>query len=184
MLSPVQLSFAQQMVSEAKLSGHPFPNYAAAEACLESGWGGSELAVKDKDVFGLKAPSWWTGQVDDIRTEEVIRGVQETVEAKWPVFVSYADAFSARLHVLNSMPSVYGAALSSNSGPEFVRLVSAYWVVPGTFADPIACPTFEFPSGIWQFDDTKTRWSTAPNRAAQVLATFQSHIDVFGVFGA
>ena len=175
-----QLDFAAQMVEEAKESGHPFPGYAAAEACLESAWGASGLATRDKDVFGLKEPSWWSGQVDDIKTEEVIKGVRETVDAKWPVFESYSQAFAARLHVLNSMPSIYGPALTSTSGPEFVRLVSAYWVVPGTFPDQTACPVFWFPSGEYQFDDTKIRWSTAPNRATQVLATYQSHVDVFG----
>jgi hypothetical protein len=188
MATPAEVQFALQMVKEAVSSGHPFPGYAAAEACLES-WdfnsptGCSGLAARDKDVFGLKEPNWWTGQVDKIQTREVIDGASEMVMATWPVFTTYADCFAARLKVLQGLPSYYGEALEAKSGEEFVRLVSASWLsgdaLPLSAAHP--CFTFPGPDGpvMWQFN--AGRWSTAPNRASQVLAVYNAHPEIFVV---
>lgn len=183
MLTPAETQFATQMVAEAKTSGHPFPGYAAAEAFLESAsytstTGQSGLASRDKDVFGLKQPSWWTGQVDEIITREVINGVSEMVNAKWPVFASYADCFAARLKVLQSVP-IYAEALAATTGPEFVRLVSAAWVPDNTLPEGPVHPSYLFGSVYWQF--SKSRWSTAPNRASSVLSTYSAHPEIFGV---
>ena len=183
MLTNPETQFAQQMVAEAKSSGHPFPGYAAAEAFLESAsyssiTGQSGLASRDKDVFGLKEPSWWTGQVDQIQTREVINGVSVMVNASWPVFETYAQCFAARLKVLDSLP-VYSEALSATTGPEFIRLVSASWGSVGSFPVSDSHPLFTFPSGTYQF--LSGRWSTAPNRASSVLSVYNSHPDIFGV---
>jgi hypothetical protein len=178
MLSQAQTDFATQMVQAAKDSGHPFPGYAAAECCLESGWGSSGLAINDLDVFGLKAPSWWTGQVQEIQTREVLNGVSVMVPAEWPVFPTYAAAFAARLTVLQSMPQTYGEALAAQDGPEFVRLVSASWLTGDAFPISPAHPTFDFPSGTYQF--AAGRWSTDPARAMSVIETYNSHVDIFG----
>lgn len=177
MLSQSQIDFATQMVAEAKSSGHPWPGYAAAEAVLESAWGSSGLAVRDKDVFGLKTPSWWTGQTEEIDTREVLNGISVMVPAEWPIFPDYASAFAARLKVLQSMPSTYGEALGAQDGPEFVRLVSASWLTGDALPLSPAHPLFTFPSGTYQFK--AGRWSTAPNRASQVIATHDSHLEIF-----
>jgi hypothetical protein len=172
------------MVSEAKTSDHPFPGYAAAEAFLESASyssvnGQSGLAYRDKDVFGLKQPGWWTGQVDEIQTREVLHGVSVMVSAKWPVFESYADCFSARIRVLKSLPNYYSEALEATTGEDFVRLVSASWVKQGTLNDTISHPVVTFPSGSWQFNTS--RWSTDPKRSLSVIQTYNAHKDVFVV---
>ena len=183
MLTQPETLFAQQLVSEAKSSGHPFPGYAAAEAFLESASynspdGKSGLAEHTNDVFGLKQPSWWNGQVYAEQTREVLHGVSEMVAANWPVFETLSDAFNARLKTLQALPSIYGLALGAASGPEFVRLVSAAWATPGTYPVSDANPVFTFPSGSWQFDHG--RWSTAPNRASSVLSTYTTHVSIFG----
>ena len=182
MLTSAETAFAEQMVAEAKTSGHPWPGYAAAVAFLESAsfssaTGQSGLAFRDHDVFGLKVPSWWTGQVDSIQTREVINGVSEMVNAEWPVFASYADCFSARLRVLQGV-AVYQQALAAQSGPEFVRLVSAEWVPQNTYAPGPAHPSYLFGQVYWQFK--QGRWSTAPNRASSVLQVYNNHPEVFG----
>ena len=182
MLTNAETVFARTLVSEAKMSGHPWPGYAAAEAFLESAsysstTGQSGLAYRDKDVFGIKVPSWWGGQVDSIVTREVLNGVSRMVNAKWPVFASYADGFAARLKVLHSV-SVYAEALAATTGPEFIRLVSAEWVPDNTLPEGPAHPSYQFGTTYWQFK--QGRWSTAPNRASSVLATYNSHPEVFG----
>jgi hypothetical protein len=182
MPTPAEITFAKQMVSEAIASGHPWPDYAAAEACLES-WsytsptGQSGLAQRDKDVFGLKAPSWWTGQVDVVQTREVINGVSEMVSAKWPVFETYADAFAARLRTLQNLPAYYAEALAATNGTDFVRLVSAKWVPLETYTNLVPHPVVQFSNGSWQFDSA--RWSTDPTRAQQALKVHDQHPDIF-----
>lgn len=182
-MTQAETEFAKLMVSEAKKSGHPFPGYAAAEAFLESAsfksvTGQSGLAYRDKDVFGIKAPSWWVGKIDSIITREVINGVSEMVNAKWPVFETYADCFAARLKVLQSV-YIYQDSLEAKTGDEFVRLVSAGWVPEGTASYMSVRPLCAFPSGTYQF--VKGRWSTDPFRASKVLSTYSSHKDIFGV---
>ena len=120
-------------------------------------------------MFGLKEPSWWTGQVFNEQTREVIDGVSEMVDAAWPVFASLADAFAARIKVLNSL-LIYAEALAAKSGDEFVRLVSASWVTGDAFPVSVQHQIFMFPSGTYQF--SAGRWSTAQNRASQVLDVY------------
>src|ERR1035437_3775128 len=148
-LTAAKAAFAQKMVAAAKSSGHPWAGYAAAEAVLESGWGTSELAQRDLDVFGLKAPLKWTGAVDHIQTEEVLHGHKVLVPAVWPVFASYADAFATRLAVLFTNPAIYGEALDATTGRDCIRLVSGYWHF--ATADSGA-NVFQFPSGLWEFE--------------------------------
>ena len=185
MLTPAEQAFAQQLVAEAKASGHPWPGYAAAEAFLESASyaapsGESGLALATNDVFGLKEPSWWQGQVYEEQTREVLNGISVMEPADWPEFPTLAAAFAARLTVLKSMPGTYGEALAAQDGAEFVRLVSAYW---SPAAEGETGPNiFTFPSGTYQFvNPPPCRWSTAPNRASEVLATYNSHPEIFAV---
>ena len=188
MLTPAETTFAKQMVSEAVASGHPWPDYAAAEACLESfsyssPTGQSGLAQRDKDVFGLKAPEWWTGQIDTVQTREVLNGASVMVSAKWPVFETYADAFAARLHTLQNLPAYYAEALAATTGEDFVRLVSAKWGVGngpnGNFPLPMtaAHPIIIFPRGAFQF--LSARWSTDPTRAQQAIKIHDQHPEIF-----
>lgn len=115
------------MMIAAVKSGHIFPDYAAAEACLESGWGKSELCVRTRDVFGLKVPSDWTGAVISMPTSEFKNGMLVGgVPAIWPVFDTYSQAFTERMKILETR-SDYAEALKAASGQEFIELVSQHW---------------------------------------------------------
>jgi hypothetical protein len=178
MLTQAQSDFATQVVAQAKESGHPWPGYAAAEGVLESGWGQSGLAAKYNNIFGQKVSKWWTGPTVQIETREVINGQSVMVPATWPVFANLAEAFAERLKLLNAAPQYYAEALAAQDGPEFVRLVSASWLTDNALPVGPAHPVFTFPSGTYQFN--AGRWSTAPNRASEVIDTYNSHVDIFG----
>lgn len=180
-MTPAEITFAQELVAEARASGHPWPGYAAAEAFLESAsWGAADgksgLAENTNDVFGLKQPSWWTGQVYDEQTREVVAGVSEMVDAEWPIFPSLSDCFAARLRVLSALP-LYAEALAATTGEEFIRLVSASWSTGGSFTDLNAHPVIIFTGQPWQFN--AGRWSTDPRRAAEVLLTWKGSPSIF-----
>ncbi|HZU08351.1 MAG TPA: glucosaminidase domain-containing protein, partial [Pseudacidobacterium sp.] len=50
----MQETFLQKAYQAAAAAGHIFPEYAACEAALESGWGLSHLATEANNLFGQK----------------------------------------------------------------------------------------------------------------------------------
>lgn len=176
MLSIAQRSFAESVAEAAGKSIHPWPGYAAAEACLESSWGASRLVLEANNLFGLKEPHGWSGQSVNIPTNEVLHGVTVSVGASWPVFDTYAECFAERLKVLRSV-EIYMEALSAETGEEFIRLLSAAWRLPTSFE--VVSDIQKFTSGEYVF--ANSRWSTDPLRAAKVIAIYKSHPEIFVV---
>lgn len=105
---------------------HVWPAMAAAEACLESEWGQSELCFSSRNLFGLKRPSTWTGATISIATREFLRGKWVMVPATWPVFSSYTQCMTERMNVLRSNPC-YAPALKASTAEEYIQLVSKVW---------------------------------------------------------
>ena len=50
--------------------GKILPSVTIAQACLESGWGTSELATKANNLFGIKAKDDWKGEYYTVKTAE------------------------------------------------------------------------------------------------------------------
>lgn len=140
------LSKAKQAASE---SGHVWPEYAACEAALESGWGGSELAQKANNLFGEKSPKNSAYPTVTMTTKEWDKNLKRmiSVDAKWPIFPDWRTSFIERMNVLRRLEGVfphYANALAAKDGETFVREVSQ-------------------------------TWSTDPQRAAKVLAIHEKH---------
>ncbi len=53
-MGAVQEEFLTKAATAARAAGHLFPEYAACEAALESGWGMSHLAAEANNLFGQK----------------------------------------------------------------------------------------------------------------------------------
>jgi N-acetylmuramoyl-L-alanine amidase CwlA len=51
-------------------AGKILPSVTIAQACLESGWGTSELATKANNLFGIKAKDDWKGESYVVKTAE------------------------------------------------------------------------------------------------------------------
>lgn len=49
-----------------------------AQACVETGWGGSAIMMKYNALFGIKAGSSWKGKVYSAKTQECYDGVNFT----------------------------------------------------------------------------------------------------------
>jgi peptidoglycan hydrolase-like protein with peptidoglycan-binding domain len=60
-----------------------------AQAILESGWGRSSLAVKAKNLFGIKAFSNWKGERITLPTTEWYNGQSVVVQADFRVYNSF-----------------------------------------------------------------------------------------------
>lgn len=125
MLSPAQVQFLKAAKQSAIEAYHIYPGAAAAEAALESAWGGSLLA-KYNNLFGLKKPSDWTGPTVSIPTKEYENKTWVTVEAGWPVFGDWSACMHERMRILKTR-SAYESAINAKTAENYIALVSQVW---------------------------------------------------------
>lgn len=133
------LSKAKQAAYEA---GHVWPEFAACEAALESGWGSSELAVKACNLFGEKSPKNSAYPTITMTTEEWDKTLKRfiSVDAKWPIFPDWRTSFIERMNVLRRLEGVfphYAAALAASDGETFIKEVSQTWSTDPHRADKV-----------------------------------------------
>jgi len=144
-----QDDFLRKAAASASAAGHPFPEYAACEAALESAWGQSGLATRANNLFGQKQsrpPLEGTGTLS-LPTKEFLGGNWVTVNANWVLFTDWSMCFQARMRLLQGASRKYphyAAALAATTGEDFVREVSQ-------------------------------TWSTDPARATKVLSIYAAH---------
>jgi flagellum-specific peptidoglycan hydrolase FlgJ len=114
----------------AKQAGHVWPDYAAAEAALESAWGQSELARMGNNLFGTKQSMHPRFGTMNLPTKEKLSDRWIEIEALWIVYPDTAKCFSDRMNLLRTMAKHYphyAAALSASTGEGFIREVSRSW---------------------------------------------------------
>lgn len=149
----MQDAFLAQASDAARKAGHLFPDYAACEAALESGWGRSHLALVANNLFGQKQahpPLPGTASII-LPTREFRHGAWVAIQAVWVRFPDWDSCFRERMALLRSLAPAwpdYRRALAAANGEQFVTEVSR-------------------------------TWSTDPARAAKVLGIYQRHRAAF-----
>ncbi|HEX4022550.1 MAG TPA: glucosaminidase domain-containing protein [Acidobacteriaceae bacterium] len=149
----MQSEFLLRAYNAAVEARHIFPEFAACEAALESGWGHSALTLEANNLFGQKQshpPVAGTG-VLAMPTREYLHGSWVTVLANWAKFSNWSACFAARMQLLEELSRGfphYAAALHAGSGEQFVVEVSK-------------------------------SWSTDPARAGKVLSIYDAHRETF-----
>ncbi|MCB2018090.1 MAG: flagellar assembly peptidoglycan hydrolase FlgJ [Hydrogenophaga sp.] len=107
----------------ARESGIP-AGYMIGQAGHETGWGRSEIKMKDGtssfNLFGIKATPSWKGKVAEVTTTEYVNGVPRKTTARFRAYSSYEESFRdyARLitrsprydRVMHQVGSVHGFA--------------------------------------------------------------------------
>ena len=73
-----------------------------AQAILESGWGTSRLALKAKNLFGIKAFSSWTGKRVTFPTTEWYDGRELVVNAEFRAYDSFGESIEDHNKLLSS----------------------------------------------------------------------------------
>lgn len=151
----VQSEFLAKACAAARAAGHVFPEMAACEAALESGWGHSRLAEEANNLFGQKQDAGRTEGIGTLAmpTREFLRGEWVTVESEWVKYADWQASFAGRMEILRALSAeyaAYAAALRAKTPEQFVQLVSE-------------------------------RWSTDPRRAAKVLEIYDAHRSVFAM---
>jgi flagellum-specific peptidoglycan hydrolase FlgJ len=129
-VSPEQTQFLEDAAAAAQKAGHVFPQAAACEAALESGFGKSGLALVDNNLFGMKLHRDNNYQIVTLPTKEFENGKFVTVTATWERYPDWASCFSDRIVTLNRLASTfpsYAAALAAPDAPTYIAEVSKTW---------------------------------------------------------
>jgi len=154
----LQTEFLTRAAAAARQGGHIFPEMAACEAALESGWGHSRLAREANNLFGQKQDRGRTEGIGTLAlpTREYLHDSWVVVDADWVKFPDWAAAFAGRMEILRALSSEfpdYDHALHAQTPEQFVQIVSR-------------------------------RWSTDPSRAGKVLSIYDEHHALFASLAA
>ena len=127
-----QLEFLVKAAACAKQGGHLFPEMAACEAALESGYGRSGLATEDNNLFGMKQHQHAIYGTHVLPTKEFENGEWITTQAKWVHYPGWATCFFDRMVTVHRLSPEkgfehYAAALAAKDPETYVRQISAKW---------------------------------------------------------
>ena len=80
-----------------------FPLLALAESAVESGWGGSQLAIQANNMFGVKAFSSWKGKTITMHTREYKPdGTPYFIDAPFRAYDDVTDSFKDYVSVVEN----------------------------------------------------------------------------------
>lgn len=95
-----------------------------AQAILESGWGGSTLASKYNNIFGLKCGGSWKGKSVNMATkEEYTAGTLTDIRANFRVYDSIEDGVKGYFEFINY--SRYANLKGVENPEEYCRRIKA-----------------------------------------------------------
>ncbi len=129
-MNTTQRDFLAQASAEATKAKHPFPQMAACEAALESGFGGSLLARRDNNLFGTKQHAHPTYGTVTLPTKEFLDGGWKAVTSQWVEYPDLAACFADRVATLQRLSNVYphyAAALNAADPDTYISEVSKTW---------------------------------------------------------
>lgn len=85
--------------------GSPIPaGVTIAQGALESTWGSSDLAVKARNLFSVKADASWRGAVVLMDSVEYVKGKRVMLPARWRFYATWADCVGDRVNFLKTNP--------------------------------------------------------------------------------
>lgn len=104
------------VISENNKRGKPlYPSVVIAQAILETGWGNSEIMMRAKAIFGIKATSSWQGKVYNSKTKECYDGVSfTTINDCFRAYDSLEDSIKDYFNLICNS-SRYRSALKTDS---------------------------------------------------------------------
>jgi flagellum-specific peptidoglycan hydrolase FlgJ len=124
------LAWLENIIAQAKAAEHVWPEMAACEAALESGWGNSALAREAKNLFGLKQSSHPLYGTVMMPTREFINNQWTVVPAAWVQYDTETACFDDRMNTLRRLKNAYphyAAALEATDPLTYIVEVSKSW---------------------------------------------------------
>ena len=98
-------------------------SFTVADAALESGWGGSQLAQQAHNLFGIKADASWNGPTVSMPTREYENGQWVTAEANWRSYPDWLSSIQDHATFLQNQPR-YASAFQCTDGPDFATAIA------------------------------------------------------------
>ena len=144
-------NFMLKTIQAATDAGHIWPVMAAAEAALESGFGISELAIQDNNLFGMKQhvhPIFGTATLPTKEFNKVTHLWAQVEGVKWVKYPTLRDCFTDRMATLNRLKANY---------PNYASALTA-------------------PNALTYISFVSQTWSSDPKRAAKVQAIYQEYL--------
>jgi len=93
-----------------------------AQACLETGYGSSDLMVKAHALFGIKATKAWKGKVYSSKTREVYNSIEQTVSAVFRAYDTVADSVRDYFKLISGKR--YAKALTAKTMREAITIIA------------------------------------------------------------
>ena len=117
-------TIAPLVVAENNKRGKPlYPSVVIAQAICESGWGQSNIMMKAKAIFGIKATSDWKGKVYNANTQECYDGINYTnINACFRAYDSLAESISDYFNLILGS-SRYQGAINTSSPLECITAI-------------------------------------------------------------
>ena len=127
----------------------------AAQAILESGilQGGSVLANKYNNYFGIKAGNKWNGKTVAMPTREVINGDSVTVDALFRVYDTPAESFADRAALLLGLNRYKEAYTKKTPQEQAMALQKAGYATAPSYAISIMSIIYKY--NLQELDKTK-----------------------------
>lgn len=137
-MNDLQREWLDSTSRAAENAGHVFPEYAACEAALETGYG--EHVGGTHNLFGTKQHSHPIFSAVSLSTKEVLNGASVNVTAPFINYPNDAAAYADRMQTLTRLQGEYPhykRALEATNGPTYVREVSQSWATLPTRAKTV-----------------------------------------------
>lgn len=150
-MTPQEHDFLNRAFAAAEKAGHIFPEMAACEAALESGYGRSVLAVQDRNLFGMKQHQHPIYGTAALPTNEFYGGEWKPAVANWVVYPDWAACFADRMATLKRLAPVYihyKNALAAASATTYIYEVSRTWSTDPKRAEKVL-DIYEAVAGDW-----------------------------------
>ncbi|OWQ90084.1 hypothetical protein CDN98_00455 [Roseateles terrae] len=98
--------------------------FTIAQAALESNWGKSLLAVRGKNLFGVKATASWAGDVVLMETREFQNDQWIHVTARWRKYATWQDSLDDHARFFHENAR-YAKCFNFTQSEDFAQAVAA-----------------------------------------------------------
>lgn len=140
-------NFISVMVEKCQtrcLNAHLLPSLCIAQACLESAYGTSELAVNANNLFGIKRGSGWGGKVYNKNTKEWDGSKYITITAGFRAYdtmVACVEDYIKKLTTMNRYANLVGCT-DINKACEYIRADG--WATSPTYTSSLLAVVKQF----------------------------------------
>jgi flagellum-specific peptidoglycan hydrolase FlgJ len=153
---PFEEQFLRKAWQAAVNAHHIFPEMAACEAALESGYGRSQLAVQDRNLFGMKQHQHPIYGTVSLPTREFLSGEWLTLNSNWIVYPDWQSCFADRMATLRRLAKIYShyrAALAAPDKESYITQVSLTWSTDPKRAEKVLA-IYNAITGDWSATET------------------------------